>query len=510
MATNMNLWQMSLCGAVFIIVIIIIRAVFINRLPKKTFLWLWSLALLRLSVPFSIPYTFSVYSLFNTNKLAQKTLSAGSPFSEAMPPFTIPSDALSASPLPAEPNFTFSWKVIWFLGCLVFAFIFIFCYAICLHNFKTSLPVFSDYIQTWLKEHPIRRKVSVRQSDRISSPLTYGIFRPVILLPKSADLSNRQQLDFIFEHEFVHICRFDLITKLIACIVLCIHWFNPFVWMLYFLLNKDLELACDEAVIHKWDKSTRVEYARTLICLEEKRTVSPLLFNSFSKNIMEERIVAIMKPKKFTLPASVGAFALITLVSAVFLTSASAAEADKNPSSAGTFAEKGTDNFISGTQTDDILYVPNSESSSDLPEEPTTESDTNKESSFAMFWPTKSTTLSSSFGTRVHPVTGESFTNDHICIAGEKGDAVCSAISGTVIECSFHFSFGNYIVITDENGISTFYGHLESSDVSVGDFVTAGNKIGKLGATGMATGPNLSFGVTVNGEPVDPMNYFNH
>lgn len=509
MAINMNLWQMSLTGAVFITVIAIIRAVFINRLPKKTFLWLWFLALLRLSVPFSIPYTFSVYSLFNTNKLTQEAPS-DAPLPELIPSLPLPSDTLSAGPLQAESAFTFSWKVIWLLGCFVFALIFASCYAICLRNFKTSLPVFSDYVQTWLKEHPIRRSVSVRQSDRISSPLTYGIFRPVILLPKSADLNNRQQLCFIFEHEFVHICRFDLVTKIIAGAILCIHWFNPFVWLLYFLLNKDLELVCDESVIHKWDKPARAEYARTLICLEEQRTFPPLLFSSFSKNVMEERIVAIMKPKKFTLPGAIGAFALIAFVSTVFLTSASAAEADKTPSSAGTFTEEDTDNLIPGTKTDDILYVPNAESSSGLPEEPIIGTDSNKESSFLMFWPTKSTRLSSGFGTRVHPITGKTFTNDHICIAGEKGDDIYAAISGTVTECTFHSSWGNYIIITGENGVSTFYGHLESSKVSVGDCVTAGGVIGTLGASGMATGPNLSFGITINGEPTDPMEYFNH
>lgn len=87
----------------------------------------------------------------------------------------------------------------------------------------------------------------LRQSDQISTPLTYGVLRPVILMPKNTDWDITLHIQYILSHEHVHICRFDALMKLVAALVLCIHWFNPFVWVLYFLYNRDLELTCDES-----------------------------------------------------------------------------------------------------------------------------------------------------------------------------------------------------------------------------------------------------------------------
>lgn len=67
----------------------------------------------------------------------------------------------------------------------------------------------------------------------------------------STDLENTKMLQYVFAHEYVHIRRFDSITKLVLITALCMHWFNPLVWAMYVLANRDIELSCDEAVIHK-------------------------------------------------------------------------------------------------------------------------------------------------------------------------------------------------------------------------------------------------------------------
>lgn len=495
----MNLWQMSLSGAVLIMAITVIRAVLINKLPKKTFLFLWGLALLRLLVPFSIPFTFSFYSLFNTNT----SVSNAATYSPITGLLQMSASVTVVAPDKSIPvssgSIPFSWEMIRLLGCMVFAAIFVVCYLTCLKNFKTSLPISTDYIQDWLKEHKIRRNISVRQSDRISSPLTYGIFRPVILLPKSVDLNNRQQLSYIFQHEFVHICRFDLLTKIVATATLCIHWFNPFVWVLYLLLNRDLELACDEAVIRKSDKLSRADYARTLISLEEHRSVPSLLFSNFSKNVMEERIVAIMKPKKFTLLGAVGALTLVVLIATGFLTSAQAAEPNQIPDTTKSIDQNETAELEAQAET---IRKDNAEP------ETATGNDVSATSSLKIIWPTESISVSLTYGNRVHPLTGEIKAVDHICIQGEKGDNIYAAISGTVTESTFDTEHGNYVIITNADGLTTIYAHLQDTFVAVSDTVTAGDVIGTLGATGMATGPNLAFSVVVNGTPVDPMSYF--
>ncbi len=514
---------MSLSGGAVIIAVTIIRAVLINRLPKKTFLFLWSLAFIRLLVPFSIPYTFSFYSLFNTNSSPEDT-TALLTLTELL---TSSSENLTVSPSIGGVALTdktlFSWDLLWLTGFIVFMVIFATCYLFCLQNFKTSLPISTDYVRNWLREHSIRRNISVRQSDRISSPLTYGVLRPVILLPKTVDLNNRQQLEFIFKHELVHICHFDLVTKLIATITLCIHWFNPFVWIMYILLNRDLELSCDEAVIQQSNKATRADYARTLISMEEHRSVPSLLFSNFSKNVMEERIVAIMKPKKYTLLGALGALSLVAIIATCFLTSAQAAETENTPDTAEVSKEGSTEfseeiaseadinEMLANAQTDKEELETEPEKLDQNHSEPVAGTDSNVSSSLLMIWPTESVTLSLTFGPngeRVHPLTGEIMKSDHICIKGERGDDVYAAISGTVTEAAYVSSYGNHIVITNADGITTIYAHLQDISVAVGDTVTAGDLIGTLGATGLATGPNLAFSVVENGTAVDPMSYF--
>ena len=91
-------------------------------------------------------------------------------------------------------------------------------------------------------------------------------------MPKTTDWENVSQLQYIFTHEYVHIRRFDTLTKLIAALALCIHWFNPFVWLMYILLNRDIELACDESIIRQLGEKSKGDYSRMLIRMEVEKT----------------------------------------------------------------------------------------------------------------------------------------------------------------------------------------------------------------------------------------------
>lgn len=191
-----------------------------------------------------------------------------------------------------------------------------------------SLPVEHEYASRWLENHRLRRRLSIRQSDRISAPLSYGILRPVILLPKTVDWSDENAISYVLEHEYVHIRRFDSILKLALITAACIHWFNPMVWLMYVLANRDIELSCDEAVIRQFGSTTKSAYAMTLIHMAEQKSGFAPFCNGFSKNAIEERIVAIMKIKKKSVLALVVAFCLVVGVSAACATSAKEPEAD--------------------------------------------------------------------------------------------------------------------------------------------------------------------------------------
>ncbi len=221
----------------------------------------------------------------------------------------------------------------------------------CHKEFQMSLPVENAFTQQWLQTHQRRRTISIRQTSLVSAPLTFGVWHPVILMPKKTDWKNENALQYVLEHEFVHIRRFDIIKKLLLVIAVCVHWFNPLVWAMYILANRDIELSCDEAVVHRFGNNTRAAYAKILISMEETKSGFTPLCSNFSKNAIEERITAIMKIKKATILSLVVAAALVIGTGTVFATSAPAAANDddmpqKNPSAnespVGTAAIDGT------------------------------------------------------------------------------------------------------------------------------------------------------------------------
>lgn len=122
-------------------------------------------------------------------------------------------------------------------------------------------------------------------------------------------------------------------------------------------------------------------------------------------------------------------------------------------------------------------------------------------------WPTTSKRLTSNFGYRSDPFTGRSAYHAGIDIAGKIGDPVYAAGAGEVATAERSGARGLYIIVKHPNGLETWYMHLDSLDVSVGDHVNQGETIGKLGSSGRSTGPHLHFQVVKNNQTVDPIPY---
>jgi len=129
----------------------------------------------------------------------------------------------------------------------------------------------------------------------------------------------------------------------------------------------------------------------------------------------------------------------------------------------------------------------------------------------SLIWPSSySNYLTSLFGNRFHPIAKEWRYHSGIDIAGSgiSGTSVLAADSGTVITSTYGSGYGNYIVISHGNGMTTLYGHLSKRNVSAGQTVSKGQVIGLVGSTGLSTGPHLHFEVSVNGVRKDPLSYF--
>ena len=90
-------------------------------------------------------------------------------------------------------------------------------------------------------------------------------------MPKKTDWTDETALRYVLEHEFVHIQRFDVLSKLLLIAAVCVHRFNPLVWVMYVLANRDLELSCDETVLRRFGGDVRAAYARVLIRMEAAR-----------------------------------------------------------------------------------------------------------------------------------------------------------------------------------------------------------------------------------------------
>lgn len=322
----MSLLNMSFSGTIFIIAVIVVRTVLLNKLPKRTFLILWEIAFFKLLVPYSIPSMFSIHTLIS-KVLFPSTFFGGTDTNAIIFAWVQGQNATSQEikKLSSDMISLHSiWFAIWCIGMIALTLFFTVSYFRCLNEFQTSLPICNDFVEQWLKEHSIKRSISVRQSDRILTPLTYGILRPVILIPQKTDWENTQQLLYVLSHEHIHICHFDILKKLIATVVLCIHWFNPMVWVMYILFNRDVELTCDEGIVRQFGEKSKAVYSLTLINMEEKQSGLLPFCNNFSKNASEERITAIMKIKKVTILSFATACLIICGFVAVFATSAQA------------------------------------------------------------------------------------------------------------------------------------------------------------------------------------------
>lgn len=125
-------------------------------------------------------------------------------------------------------------------------------------------------------------------------------------------------------------------------------------------------------------------------------------------------------------------------------------------------------------------------------------------------WPVPSSgrdMITSGFGTRLHPVYYVYRFHSGIDIGAYHGADIVAADRGTVITSDYNSSYGNYVVISHGNGMTTLYAHMSSRRVSVNQVVERGQVIGLVGSTGVSTGPHLHFEVSIGGQRVDPQRY---
>lgn len=135
----------------------------------------------------------------------------------------------------------------------------------------------------------------IYEMDGIATPFVYGLIRPRIYLPAHLQPEERR---YVLAHERVHIARKDHLVKLIGWGAVCLHWFNPLVWLAFRLMESDMEMSCDEAVLRQLGEEVKQEYSRALLslsCAESGFHASPV---AFGEGGLKSRILNILNWKR--------------------------------------------------------------------------------------------------------------------------------------------------------------------------------------------------------------------
>lgn len=129
-------------------------------------------------------------------------------------------------------------------------------------------------------------------SDNIETPFILGFLYPKIYIPSAIP---QQEVPYILAHEQAHLKRGDHWWKGLGYVVLCLHWFNPLVWLCYFLLSRDIETACDERVVSNLCEEERRAYSRTLLSCSTRQL--PLLATplAFGELAVKDRIIGVLR-----------------------------------------------------------------------------------------------------------------------------------------------------------------------------------------------------------------------
>lgn len=277
--------------ASFVIVAVLIARLLLKRAPKVFSYALWVVVLLRLLCPFSLESPISM--------IPDKDLAASVNIDEinTYQKYQNPSGADNTDDTSNETGVMISkpqsasttsilWNMIVDLGqYLWLAGIF----AVLTYSVISLIKLKCKLIGAG------RLRDNIYLADHIASPFVMGLFRPKIYLPSA--LSQEEQT-YILQHEKHHIRRGDHVVKILTFLALCIHWFNPLVWLAFVLSSKDMEMSCDEAVMKKMDGDIRMEYSMSLLSLATGQRIFAGAPLAFGEGDTKSRIKNVMNYKK--------------------------------------------------------------------------------------------------------------------------------------------------------------------------------------------------------------------
>ncbi len=351
-----------------------------KHLTAKSSYQFWYVFAFVLLLPF-IPYRFSAPTqfLYNLKQLFgshAKHITSSLPAEGSTNTFSSPlglSDYSQKIGNSRMEMWNWIFLTIWGIGCIATCTYFLY------HIFKIYMvrkasveitkenePDLYETYTSCMQKLKIRRQVSLYASCTLSSPVSYGILWPKIIIPQDMDiLLSKEEVSFIFLHELQHYKRKDAIFNVLSCLFKILYWFNPFIWYAFSLSQKDREVACDHCVLDTIGKENCVKYGYTLIHYIEKmqtgQLLSPLSHLGGRKHLMLRRIKEIAgyridgRRKKL---ASIG-FLLLACVLVYFTSPFLNVAASQSPSYRFSYENIETldlESYFQGTKGSFVLY----------------------------------------------------------------------------------------------------------------------------------------------------------
>lgn len=289
--------NMSITASAAILLVLPVR-LFLRRAPKIFSYALWAVVLFRLLCPVSLPSAISLYNVLETpaaeagpvRHMAYLPLSSDEEAAPALPAAL--AEQAEGAPAPAAAPKTkgislsplATTGVLWLLGTAALALL--------------NTVRWVGLRRRLLCALPLRENIYL--ADHIPVPFVMGLVQPRIYLP--SDLDEAEQA-YIIRHEQHHIRRGDPLFRLLAFASLCVHWFNPLVWLAFTLAGRDMEMSCDEAVLRQCGGQIRADYSLSLLrySVGKNRFIGAPL--AFGEGDTRERIKNVMKYKRPTVSA---------------------------------------------------------------------------------------------------------------------------------------------------------------------------------------------------------------
>lgn len=295
------IFNMSITAAVTGVLVMLVRLA--KKIPRRLTVFLWVIPFLRMTFPFGLNSRYSLMSLLS--KITTKTIVVYQPADDVA--FSVTNCVMAA-----DTYFPITYKVsilenifsvasvIWIIVSLAILLTLAVTYVTTIYEIKDA---------SHLKDN-------IYFSEKIISPAVYGIVKPKIILPASY---KDRDIDLVILHENTHIRSFDNLWRVIAFVIVAVHWFNPLCWLFLKGFLADLELSCDERVLTKLGTERAKEYATALL---ESRQGTTVFASAFGGAKIRTRIENILSFRKLTCFSLAVFAALIGVIFHVLLTNA--------------------------------------------------------------------------------------------------------------------------------------------------------------------------------------------